>query len=721
MDPYENPSLPVETRIEDLLKRMTLEEKIGQMCQYGGFSDEYELFIEEGKVGSFLNVIGAEKTDDLQRIAVERSRLGIPLIFGLDVIHGYSTIFPIPLGMASSWDPGMVKDIASIAAAEASSDGVHWTFAPMVDIARDPRWGRIAEGAGEDPYLGSAMAKAQVEGYQGDDLAFPNTIVACPKHYVAYGGAEGGRDYNTVDISDRVLREIYLPPFKSAIVDAGARTTMSAFNELNGVPASANRYILTDILRGEWSFDGFVVSDWNSIGELINHGIADTPAKAAEEGVNAGVDMDMQGDVYRRCLADLVKEGQVSVNRVDEAAARILGIKFRLGLFERPYVDPERAHAFIQSSENVESALEAARRSMVLLKNEDNLLPLMGIRSIAVIGPLADDRDSPLGSWSCQGDLKDIVTVLEGIKGKVPPGTEVLYAKGCEISGRSRKGFDEAIELAKKSDIAIVVVGESRWMSGEAASRAYLDLPGVQGELVEALYETGSPVIEVLMNGRPLAIAWSAEHVPAIIEAWFPGIQGGNAVADVIFGDYNPGGKLPVTFPRTVGQVPIYYNQKNTGRPPSPDSKLTSKYLDVTFTPLFPFGHGLSYTDFEYCNLRINPKKTDVAREIMVSVDVKNIGDVKGDEVVQLYVHDVVASVSRPVKELKGFQRITLEPDEKKTVKFTLTPDQLAFYDLDMSLALEPGIFEVMVGSSSEDIRLTDDFEIAPPPDSVRG
>jgi beta-glucosidase len=711
LKPYQNPALPIEKRVKDLLKRMTLEEKIGQMCQYSGFSEEYKVLVKEGKVGSFLNVYGAENTNKVQRIALEHSRLGIPLIFGIDVIHGYSTIFPIPLGAASSWDPDMVKKAASIAAIEAASGGIHWTFAPMVDIARDPRWGRIAEGAGEDPFLGSAMARAMVEGFQGINLADPNTIVACPKHYVAYGAAIGGRDYNTADISERTLREIYLPPFRAA-VKAGAGTVMSAFNELNGVPASANRYTLTSILRQEWGFDGFVVSDWNAIGELLNHGIAGTPAEAAKEAVNAGVDMDMQGNVYQKNLVQLVKEGKVSEKVIDESVKRILRIKFKLSLFEHPYIDPERAGSIILSKKNVQTARELARESIVLLKNKDNLLPLTkDISSIAVIGPLADDSENPLGCWSCRGNSKDVVTILDGIKNKVSPKTKVLYTKGCEIEGTSIKGIKNAIKIAKKSDVAIVVVGESKEMSGEAACRTSLNLPGVQEELVKAIYETGVPVIVVLMNGRPLSISWSAEHIPAILEAWFPGIQGGNAIADVIFGDYNPGGKLPVTFPRTVGQVPIYYNHKNTGRPPSSE-KWTSKYLDIPFTTLFPFGYGLSYTEFEYSNLQITPKKTSTDGDVKVSVDVKNVGDRKGDEVVQLYLNDVVSSVTTPVKELKGFRRITLRPNEKRTVEFTIMADQLSLIDLDMKRVVEPGTFEVMIGCSSEDIRLKGRFEV---------
>jgi len=709
---YLDSSQPIEVRVEDLLRRMTLEEKIGQMCQYSGITREYEQRIREGKVGSLLNVFGAEEINRVQRIAVAESRLGIPLLFGLDVLHGYKTIFPIPLGLASTWDPEAVKRVASIAAAEASADGVRWTFAPMVDIARDPRWGRIAEGAGEDPYLGSVMARAYVEGYQGSSLSDPNAVVACPKHYVAYGGAEGGRDYNTVDISERTLREIYLPPFKAAI-EAGAETIMSAFNELNGIPASANPYTLKTILRGEWNFKGFVVSDWNAIGELINHGIAEDIYEAAEKALKAGVDMDMQGDVYRRALISLVREGKISEDLIDEAVRRILRVKFKLGLFERPYVDPDRARKIIKCREHIEAALEIARKSIVLLKNEGNLLPLSkNISSVAVIGPLADDHEAPLGPWSCLGDPKDVITVLEGIKSKVSSETKVLYAKGCDIDGYSREGFDEAVKVAKESKVAILVLGESRDMSGEAACRANLDLPGVQEDLLREIHATGVPIVLVLMNGRPLSISWPAEHVPAIIEAWFPGIQAGHAIADVIFGDYNPGGKLPVTFPRTVGQVPIYYNHKNTGRPPLPDVKWTSKYLDVPYTPLFPFGHGLSYTRFEYTGLEINPKEVGLGDTVSIKFKVKNVGDREGDEVVQLYIRDLVATVTRPVKELKGFKRITLKPGEEKTVELKLTLKDISFLNHEMKRVVEPGEIKVMVGSSSEDIRLTGSFII---------
>jgi len=709
---YLDPKRSIEKRVEDLLRRMTTEEKIGQMCQYSGFSDDYESMLEEGKVGSFLNITGAENTNRVQRIALEHSRLGIPLIFGLDVIHGYSTIFPIPLGLASSWDPEIVEKVASAAATEARSEGIHWTFAPMVDIARDPRWGRVAEGSGEDPCLGSAMARAAVDGFQGEDLADANAVVACPKHYVAYGGAEGGRDYNTVDISERALREVYLPPFRAAIVDAGAGTVMSAFNDLSGIPASANRHTLTDILRGEWKFGGFVVSDWNSVGELVSHGIAGDFVEASREAVTAGVDMDMCADAYRRGLAKLVRGRRLPEKAIDEAVRRVLRIKLKLGLFERPYVDPELAGKVIKSKGNVDLALDAARRSIVLLRNEGELLPLRkGIGSMAVVGPLADDHAAPLGSWSCQGDTNDVVTVLEGIKARASAEARVLYSRGCEIDGSSTGGFEDAVKAARESEVAIVVVGESGEMSGEAASRASLDMPGIQEELVKAIHGTGVPVIEVLMNGRPLAISWSAEHIPAILETWFLGIQAGNAIADVIFGDYNPGGKLPVTFPRAVGQVPIHYDHKRTGRPPSAE-KWSSKYLDAPFTPLFPFGHGLSYTRFEFNDLRIEAKGEGRSTDARITLKVMNVGDREGDEVVQLYLHDAVASVTRPVKELKGFKRITLKPGEEKMVDFTLSSEQLSLLDRDLKQVVEPGIFEVMIGKSSEDVQLSGSFEV---------
>lgn len=708
---YLNSSQPVAKRVENLLARMTLEEKVGQTCQYSGFQKEHEDLVKQGKVGSYLNVVGAENINGIQRIAVEQSRLGIPLIFGLDVIHGFKTIFPIPLAMASAWDPELIKKAAAAAAAEASSEGLRWTFAPMVDVARDPRWGRIAEGNGEDPYLGSVMARAYVEGFQGDDLSDPSSLVACVKHYVAYGGAEGGRDYNTVEVSEKTLRDIYLPPFKAA-VEAGCETLMSAFNDLGGVPASCNRFTLTDVLRGEWGFGGFVVSDWNSVAELINHGVAAGPAEAAEEAFRAGVDMDMFSNLYQSHLAQLVKEGKIPQECLDAAVRRILGFKFRLGLFEHPYVDPGRSAKVVKCKEHLALALQAARESMVLLTNGCSLLPLKkNLKSIAVIGPLADNQDELLGTWACMGDPKDVVSVLEGVKAKLSPKTKVLYAKGCELEGESRDGFAEAVNNAKASDVAILVVGEARFMTGEASSRSTLDLPGVQEELVKTVYETGVPVVMVLMSGRPNSIRWSTQHLPAVLEAWHPGTQGGAAVADVLFGDYNPAGRLTATFPRTVGQVPIYYNYKNTGRPSSAE-RWTSKYIDLPYTPLFPFGYGLSYTRFEYTNLKITPETIKPDGKVKVSVDVRNVGGRAGDEVVQLYIRDVVGSVTRPVKELKGFKRINLKPDEKRTVEFTLGPEELSFTDEEMKRVVEPGTINVMVGKSSEGIQLIGSFKI---------
>ncbi|MEM0308839.1 MAG: glycoside hydrolase family 3 N-terminal domain-containing protein, partial [Thermofilaceae archaeon] len=601
-----------------------------------------------------------------------------------------------------------------IAAREASAEGVKWTFAPMLDIARDPRWGRIAEGFGEDPYLASVMAWAAVKGFQGERLSSdPERIAACAKHYVAYGAAEGGRDYNTVDISERTLREVYLPPFKSAVA-AGVATVMSAFNDLCGVPASANEFTLRRVLKGEWGFRGFVVSDWNAVGELIQHGIAADGAEAARLAVEAGVDMDMVSDLYRRHLAELVRRGVVPESLIDEAVRRVLRVKFLLGLFENPYADPERARRVVKCSEHVEAALEIARKCIVLVKNE-GVLPLSkSLRRIAVIGPLADDRDAVLGCWRALGDPGDAVSVLEGVRRKVGSATEVLYAKGCDVSSQDRSGFAEAVEAAKRSDAVVLVVGESADMSGEAASRAHLDLPGVQEELVKTVWEAVGgriPVVMVVMSGRPLTIKWAAEHIPAIVVAWHLGVRAGDAVADVLFGDYNPGGKLPVTWPRAVGQVPIYYNHKRTGRPPSAE-RFTSKYIDEDWRPLFPFGHGLSYTRFEYSDLRVEPEKVEPGGTVTISFELANAGEREGDEVAQLYVRDVVASVTRPVMELKGFKRVTLKPGERRRIVFKLPTQLLAFYGRDMKPRIEAGLYEVMVGSSSADIRLKGSFEV---------
>ncbi|HKP86931.1 MAG TPA: glycoside hydrolase family 3 N-terminal domain-containing protein, partial [Blastocatellia bacterium] len=652
------PQADIEARINSLLARMTLEEKLGQLQQLdgeanGNYRPEHIELIRKGLLGSTLNVRGAQKTNELQRIAVNESRLKIPLLFGFDVIHGYRTIFPVPLGEASSWDPAAVERAAAVAAAEAAAAGVRWTFAPMVDIARDPRWGRIVEGAGEDPYLGSAMARARVRGFQGRDYSAPDKVIACAKHWVGYGAAEGGRDYNTTDISETRLREIYFPPFKAA-VDAGVGTFMSAFNDLNGVPTSANPFTLTRVLRGEWKFDGFVVSDYESVRELINHGLAADEADAARSALSAGVDMEMVSRLYNKHAPQLVKEGRLSVATIDEAVRRILRIKFRLGLFEKPYADEARERTVISSRENLAAAREVAARSMVLLKNQGNVLPLSkGINSIALIGPLADDQQNPLGSWTGDGRKEDVVTLLAGIKAKVPPATKILYAQGCEINTDATEGIAEAVRIASQSDVAIIAVGESAEMSGEASSRSSLDLPGRQSDLVRAVIATGKPTVIVLMNGRPLTINWIADRAPAILETWFAGIQAGNAIADVLFGDVNPGGKLPVTFPLSIGQVPIYYNYKNTGRPPDPRNKYTSKYLDVPVTPLYPFGYGLSYTEFKLADLRLSAQRIRPDGKLTVSVEVQNAGKRAGDEVVQLYIRDMAGSVTRPVKELK--------------------------------------------------------------------
>jgi beta-glucosidase len=734
----------IEERIEALLKQMTLEEKLGQLQQLdgeanGNFRPEHLELARKGLLGSTLNVRGVGRTNELQRVAVEQSRLKIPLLYGFDVIHGYRTILPVPLGEASSWDAQAVERAAAVAAQEASAAGVRWTFAPMLDIARDARWGRIVEGAGEDPYLGAVLGRARVLGFQGRDYSAPDKVVACAKHWVAYGAAEAGRDYNTVDMSEGTLREIYLPPFKAA-ADAGVGTFMSAFNDLNGVPASANPFTLTRILRDEWKFDGFVVSDYESVRETLNHGVPANEAEAAQLALTAGVDMEMVSRLYNKHGADLIKQGKLSMATVDEAVRRILRIKFRLGLFERPYADEARERSLILSRENLAAAREVAARSMVLLKNERETLPLSkGLRTIALIGPLADDPKAMLGSWAGDGRAEDTVTLLAGIKAKVSPQTRVLHAKGVAIEGRGVTGnydaaapgttnaggtnvaqaadteaarlattpaaadsIEQAVQLAREADVVVLAVGETAEMSGEAASRTSLDLPGRQMELIRAVHETGKPYVVVLMNGRPLTINWVAENSPAILETWFAGTQAGNAIADVLFGDVNPGGKLPVTFPRTVGQVPIYYNHKNTGRPPDAGNKYSSKYLDAPWTPLFPFGYGLSYTQFRLADLRLSAPRIGPTESLTASVEVENTGRRAGDEVVQLYIRDVAASVTRPVRELKGFERVSLRPGEKRRVTFTLKPEHLGFYNRELRFVVEPGTFKVFAGTSSE-------------------
>ncbi|HEV2802026.1 MAG TPA: beta-glucosidase BglX [Pyrinomonadaceae bacterium] len=735
------PQSTVESKIDALIARMTLAEKLGQLQMLdgeanGNFRPEHLDMVRRGLLGSTLNVRGAARTNELQRIAITESRLKIPMLFAFDVIHGYRTIFPVPLGEAASFDPAAAERAAEVAAAEASAAGVRWTFAPMVDIARDARWGRIVEGAGEDPYLGSLFARARVRGFQGTDYSAPERIVACAKHWVAYGAAEAGRDYNTVDMSETTLREVYFPPFK-ATIDAGVGTFMSAFNDLNGVPTSANPFTLTDVLRGEWKFDGIVVSDYESVKELMNHALAADEAEAARSALTSGVDVEMVSRLYNKHGERLLKERKLSVAQIDEAVRRVLRIKFRLGLFERPYADEARERETIMRAEHVAAARSLAARSFVLLKNERGALPLSkNVKSIALVGPLADSPKDMLGSWTGDGRAEDAVTLLEGIRAKVSPQTKVTYAKGVAIEGRGvtgnyhapppqasnaggtnvaqandaarnsttpvgRDAFDDALKLARGADVTVIAVGESAEMSGEAASRTSLDLPGSQLQLIQEIHKTGKPYVVVLMNGRPLTINWLAENSPAILETWFAGTQGGHAIADVLFGDVNPGGKLPVTFPRAVGQLPLYYNYKSTGRPPT-DQKYTSKYLDVPWTPLYPFGYGLSYTQFRLSGLRLSATSIRPDGQLTASVEVENTGARAGDEVVQLYVRDVAASVTRPVKELKGFERVTLAPGERRRVEFRLTPAHLGFYNRAMRFTVEPGEFKVFAATSSE-------------------
>lgn len=708
-------SRQIEKKVSNLLARMTFAEKLGQLQQLCGAWDgeaqpeDFDL-AHRGLLGSTIFIRGAKRTTELQRAAVNESRLKIPILFAFDVIHGYRTIFPVPLGEAASWDPALAEQSASIAAEEASAGGVRWTFAPMVDIARDPRWGRIVEGSGEDPFLGMAMAAARVRGFQGTNYGSPGKIVACAKHWVGYGAAEGGRDYNTAEISERTLREIYFPPFKAAL-DAGVGTFMSAFNDLDGVPASANRFTLSEVLRHEWHFDGVVVSDYNAVKELMTQGVAADDEQAAALALNAGVDMEMYSRLYNENAAKLIQEGKVSRATIDKAVRRVLRLKYQLGLFDHPYADEALEKATLLNAAHRAAARELAARTFVLLKNDHATLPVSReLKSIAVIGPLADDALSMIGPWSGDGRKEDAVTLLAGIRAKLP-NAKINYAKGCDVTGDATNGFAEAESAAEQSDFVILAVGESAGMSGEAASRSSLDLPGRQLELIQAIHATGKPYAVVLMNGRPLSINWAASNSPAILETWFSGTEGGDAIADTLFGDVNPGGKLPVTFPRSVGQVPIYYNHKNTGRPAGSDPKSASQYIDIPWTPLYSFGFGLSYTQFKISGLKLSRAQIRADESIVASVDVENAGDKAGDEVVQLYIHDPVASVTRPVRELKGFERVGLRPGESRHVEFALGPRELGFYGRDMRFGVEPGKIEVFVGDSSEG-GLESSFEI---------
>ncbi|RNL95281.1 beta-glucosidase BglX [Sinomicrobium pectinilyticum] len=718
-----NKENPYAAEVDSVLGLMTLEEKIGQTVLFTSgwdvtgpsMDDNYKEYLENGSVGAVFNAFTTKYNRELQKIAVEHTRLGIPLLFGYDVIHGHRTIFPIPLGESASWDLELMEKTARIAAVEASAEGINWTFAPMVDIARDARWGRIAEGAGEDTYLGSLIARARVKGFQGDDLSADNTILACAKHYAAYGAALSGRDYNTVDMSENELRTTYLPPFKAAL-DAGVATFMNSFNDLNGVPATGNNFLLRNILKGDWKFNGFVVTDYTSMNEMVAHGYARDDKHAGEIAMNAGVDMDMQGGIYMKYLKKSIEEGKVSETDLDDAVRRILEMKFRLGLFDDPYryMDETREKEEVLNKEHLAVARDAARKSMVLLKNDNEVLPLSSDSKVALIGPLVKDEKNIIGNWAAAGDRGGTaVSVFEAFEERL--GTDnFLYAEGCKVLGEDISGFKEAVSAAGKADVVVMVVGELEGMTGEAASRTDINIPGRQKQLIEAIKETGKPVVLVLMNGRPLTLEWENETADAILEAWWPGTMGGHAIADVLYGDYNPSGKLTVSFPRAVGQLPLFYNHKNTGRPikpEDPDQKYVSRYLYTPNTPLYPFGYGLSYTTFAY-DVVTDKKSLTPGDTLTITAKVTNTGERDGEETVQLYVHDKVASITPPVKELKRFRKIFLRKGESKNVTFSLSAEDLKFYNQDLEWVYEPGAFEFFVGGSS-DLPFTHTFELA--------
>jgi len=730
------PSNPKMNRyIDDLMKKMTLEEKIGQLnlpaagdIVTGQTSNsDIGKKIKEGKVGGMLNVKSVQKIREVQKVAVEESRLKIPLIFGMDVIHGYQTTFPIPLALASSFDVGTMEQTARIAAIEASADGICWTYSPMVDIARDPRWGRIAEGAGEDAYLGSCAAEAYVHGYQGDDLSKNNTIMACMKHYGLYGAAEAGRDYNTTDMSRLRMYNEYFPPYRAA-VRAGVGSVMTSFNEVDGIPASGNKWLMTDVLRDQWGFNGFVVTDFTAINEMTDHGMGDLQTVSAL-ALRAGVDFDMAGEGFLTTLAKSLKEGKVTEAQIDQACRRILEAKYKLGLFEDPYryCDLNRAKTEISTPEHNKIARDIATRTFVLLKNENQLLPLAKKGKIALIGPLANSPGNMAGMWSVAADHKQSVSVLQGFREAVGDQAEVVYARGVNFVddlrldswvnfGESvgdytltpREMIEEAVKVASTCDLIVAAVGEAAEMSGECSSRSDLSLPGSQKELLEALLKTGKPVVMLLFTGRPLTISWEQKNIPAILNVWFGGTQTGNAIADVVFGAVNPSGKLPVTFPQNVGQIPLYYNHKNTGRPLAEGEwfhKFLSNYLDVTNDPLYPFGFGLSYTAFTYGDLKLDKTKLAGDQKLIATIRLSNSGKYDGTEVVQLYIRDMIGSITRPVKELKGFQRVFLKAGESRDISFTITPEALKFYNTDLKYDWEPGEFTIMVGGNSRDVK----------------
>ncbi|MFC0261623.1 beta-glucosidase BglX [Fontibacter flavus] len=722
-------------KADSVLALMTLEEKIGQLnlpaagdITTGQASNSnIAEKIREGKVGGLFNLKSAEKIRDVQRIAVEESRLKIPLIFGMDVIHGYETIFPIPLGIASSWDMELIQKSARIAAIEASADGISWTFSPMTDVSRDPRWGRVSEGNGEDPFLGAAIAKAMITGYQGDDLSLDNTIMACVKHFALYGAPEAGRDYHTVDMSRQRMFNEYFLPYKAA-VEAGVGTVMTSFNDIDGIPASANQWLMTEVLRNQWGFDGFVVTDYTAINEMIDHGLGDLQQVSAL-ALKAGVDMDMVGEGFLTTLEKSLEEGKITQKQIDDAARRILVAKFKLGLFEDPYryANVEKSKQVVFSQEHRNIAREIAAQSFVLLKNDGNVLPLQKKGTIALVGPMADNRENMTGTWSVAANFEKSVSLKDGLEKALGEKARIIHARGANVVEdpelESRVSIfgkptyrderpeavmiQEAVAAARNADVIIAAMGEAAEMSGEASSRTDIELPANQRRLLQALKATGKPIVLVLFTGRPLAIKWEAENIPSILNVWFAGSEAGDAISDVLFGDVNPSGKLPATFPQNVGQVPIYYNQKNTGRPlPEGEwfQKFRSNYLDVSNDPLYPFGFGLSYTEFNYSNLQISSNSLKGDQSLIISIEISNDGKYDGAEVVQLYIRDLVASITRPVKELKAFEKLFLKSGEKKKVEFELKQKDLMFYDQDAKFVWEPGEFEIMVGGNSRDL-----------------
>lgn len=739
VDNLNNTSNVINRKVDSLLSIMTIDEKIGQMNQYNGFWDvtgpapkngdaKFKFNnLKKGLVGSMLNVRGVEEITALQKIAVEETRLGIPLIIGNDVIHGYKTLSPIPLAEAASWDLEEIENSARIAALEASAAGTNWTFAPMVDISRDARWGRVMEGAGEDPFLGSLIAAARVRGFQGDDLSKHNTIAATAKHFAGYGFAESGRDYNTVDVSKNTLYNIILPPFM-ATLDAGVRTFMNGFNELDGVPVTGSLFLQRDLLKGEWNFDGFVISDWGSIQEMIPHGYAKDGAHATELAIKAGSDMDMESHLYIKNIKELVESKKLDIKLIDDAVSRILRVKFELGLFDDPYkyLNVEREKEVLYHPDNQKGVLEMAKKSIVLLKNKTNLLPLKKEnQTIALIGALANDNNSPLGNWRTNSDNNTAITVLEGMQAY--PKNKLIYRRGADvnlnrggvvkfhekviINENDKSGFSAAKSAAKNADVVVMVLGEDGFQSGEGRSRTSIGIPGVQQELLEEVYKVNKNIVLVLMNGRPLNINWADKNIPSIVEAWQLGTQTGNAVAQVLYGDYNPSGKLPMSFPRSVGQIPIYYNYKNTGRPGPKKEIFWSHYNDEVNTPLYPFGYGLSYTSFEYSNIKIDNKNLIPGEKLNVSVDLKNTGNYSGKEVVQLYIKDRFASVTRPVRELKGFEMVMLSPGETKTINFEISESLLKFYTANETWESESGFFDIFIGTNSN-ANLQESFEL---------